>query len=86
MIDHVLNNFSLLTRYAQEVSIRTVDDLCTGYFVTDRLTIDTEEGQRVSIIPMPGAQVTTKGLHWELDGEVLAWSIREGASNRATGE
>ena len=86
MIDHVLNNFSLMTRYAQEVSIRTVDDLCTGYFVTDRLTIDTEEGQRVSIIPMPGAQVTTKGLHWELDGEVLAWSIREGASNRAIGE
>lgn len=85
MIDHVLNNFSLLTRYSQEAAIRTVDDLCTGYFVSDRLDLDTEEGERISIIPMPGAQVTTTGLHWELDGEVLAWSIREGASNRATG-
>ena len=85
MIDHVLNNFSLMTRYAQEATIRTVDDLCTGHFVNDRITLETEEGQRVSIIPMPGAQVTTTGLTWELDGEVLAWSIREGASNIATG-
>lgn len=86
MIDHVLNNFSLMTRYAQEATIRTVDDLCTGHFVNDRIKIATEEGQRVSIIPMPGAQVTTTGLRWDLDGDVLAWSIREGASNVATGD
>ncbi len=86
MTDHVLNNYSILTRYAEEASIRTVDDLCTGYFVSDRITLPTEEGQRISIIPMPGAQVTTKGLLWELEGDVLAWSIREGASNQATGQ
>ena len=86
MIDHVLNNFSILTRYAAEVRITTTDDHCTGYFVTDRLSIDTKEGERISIIPMPGAQVQTKGLHWEINGSVLAWSVREGASNRATGD
>lgn len=85
MVDHVLNNFSILTRYAAEVTIRTMDDRCTGYFVTDRIAIETKQGERISIIPMPGAQVETKGLEWELDGSVLAWSVREGASNRATG-
>ena len=85
MIDHVLNNFSILTRYAAETRIRTIDERCVGYFVTDRLTIETTPEDRISIIPMPGAQVTSSGLHWEGDGSAIAWGFREGASNRATG-
>ena len=86
MVDHILNNFSILTRFAAECTIQTVQDNCVGYFITDKLSINTNSGERVSIIPMPGAQVTTKGLRWDIDGEVIAWAFREGASNMAVSD
>lgn len=85
MIDHTLNNFSIVARYASKVILRLVDDSSIGYVVERKLALDTLPGQRISLIPLPSARLTTAGLRWELREEMLALGAREGASNAATG-
>ncbi|HVK38132.1 MAG TPA: thiamine diphosphokinase [Candidatus Kapabacteria bacterium] len=101
MIDHTLNNFSVLARHARrlELTIRSADAIgyciagrdteddtdTTGDRRTGHLELDAAEGERVSLIPLPSARVTTRGLAWELTDETLAIGIRDGASNRALG-
>jgi thiamine pyrophosphokinase len=85
MPDHALNNMSILARHAPNIAIRLVDDRYQGYLVTTSLAIETSGGDRVSLIPLPEARISTHGLEWELHDEVLAIGIREGASNRAIG-
>ncbi|HVZ38876.1 MAG TPA: thiamine diphosphokinase [Candidatus Kapabacteria bacterium] len=86
MIDHALNNFSVLARHAATMRIAIRDDASYGYFVHDHLRIRTHPGDRVSLIPLASARLTTHGVQWELDGEELRLGGREGASNRATAE
>ena len=87
MIDHVLNNFSLLAHVADRLRIRIVDDRCVGYIVAgDALTVPTREDERVSLIPLPTARLGTTGLFWEMDGHLLSIGHAEGASNRAVGD
>ncbi|MBS1910518.1 MAG: thiamine diphosphokinase [Bacteroidetes bacterium] len=86
MIDHTLNNFSVLARHAATMRIAIRDDASCGYFVGDRLRARTHPGDRVSLIPTASARLTTHGLEWELDDEKLQLGVREGASNRAVGD
>ena len=87
MIDHVLNNFSLIARVADRLRIRVVDDRCIGYIVVgDTLTIPTREDERISLIPLPTARLGTTGLFWELEGQLLSIGHAEGASNRTVGD
>jgi thiamine pyrophosphokinase len=85
MPDHALNNFSILARHARRLRIRLAADRFQGYIVTAEQAIETSGGDRVSLIPLPEARISTRGLEWELNDEILAIGIREGASNRATG-
>ncbi|MGE3799819.1 MAG: thiamine diphosphokinase [Candidatus Kapaibacterium sp.] len=85
MIDHVLNNFSLLAKFADKLSISTRQEDSIGYLVTSSLSIGTNPGERISLIPLPAAQLQTEGLEWNLEGEELSLGRREGGSNRAVG-
>ncbi len=86
MTDHVLNNFSVVARFADSYRLRVVAPECEVVFVTDRLEFAANPGARVSLIPLPRARLSTEGLQWELRDEVLEFGVREGASNRALTE
>jgi thiamine pyrophosphokinase len=84
MSDHTLNNFSILARYAPQLTLRILEQECTTWLATGRLELATSAGDRISLIPLPTALLSTTGLQWELRNERLAIGEREGASNRAT--
>jgi thiamine pyrophosphokinase len=84
LIDHALNNFSVLARHVGRLRIAIAADGLLGWCVGDELRFSCTVGDRVSLIPLPAATVATEGLAWALSGERLAFGEREGASNRAT--
>jgi thiamine pyrophosphokinase len=86
MVDHALNNFSVLARYARRLRLSVHDDISTAWAVSDSLEFTATAGNRVSLIPLPQVRLTTSGLVWQLDNEVLAIGEREGASNRAAAD
>jgi thiamine pyrophosphokinase len=86
MVDHTLNNFSVLARHARTLALEVRAGEAHGRCVVGRLEIESVAGERISLIPLPSARLTTSGLAWELRDERLAWGEREGASNRATGD
>jgi thiamine pyrophosphokinase len=86
MTDHALNNFSVLAKLARRLRISVRDVLSIGYLLPDAIRIEAAPGERISLIPLPSARLTTTGLAWELRSELLAIGVREGASNRAAGE
>ncbi|MEP7218939.1 MAG: thiamine diphosphokinase, partial [Bacteroidota bacterium] len=83
MIDHTLNNFSVLAKYAREIQIALRDPLWHMHIVSGSIAMATSPGDRISLIPLPSAMVTTSGLAWGLSSERLEIGVREGASNRA---
>jgi thiamine pyrophosphokinase len=83
MTDHALNNFSVLARYARSIRLSVRDEESIGYAVHDAIVLNASPGDRLSLIPLPRARLTTTGLVWELDDEVLGFGEREGGSNRA---
>lgn len=82
--DHTLNNFSILPKFARTMRLRLCDADSVAYVIPDSITLDTTPGDRISLIPLPSAIITTAGLAWPLRNELLAIGLREGASNRAT--
>ncbi|MBL7974219.1 MAG: thiamine diphosphokinase [Candidatus Kapabacteria bacterium] len=84
-LEHTLNNWSVLTRYAWTHKLHVFDAGRIAVPVLDSFTLDTKHNELISLIPQPVAQVTTKGLQWELKDETLELGVREGARNRATG-
>ncbi len=88
MPDHALGNFSVLARYCNRLLFSLHDDRWNGLIVTPRrsVTVPVSPGDRLSLVPLPAATITTQGLEWELAGERLAFGEREGVSNRTTGE
>jgi thiamine pyrophosphokinase len=82
--DHFLANLSVLARYAGRLRIEAEDAwgrlrmLAPG----EVLRLDEPVGTTVSLLPLPRAEgVRTRGLRWELAGEVLGVGEREGVSN-----
>ena len=83
MIDHALNNVSVLARHARRLALDVRSGDMIGRCVVDTLEISTSPNARISLIPLPRARLTTRGLAWPLVDEVLEIGVREGASNRA---
>lgn len=83
MIDHTLNNFSILAKFAHRLQLQFLDEQSIGIIVVDSMEFPATPGLRVSLIPLPFATVTTTGLAWALANEQLAIGKREGASNVA---
>lgn len=83
MIDHTVNNFSILAKFAHRLQLRFLDEESIGIVVVGDTQFPAVPGLRVSILPLPAATITTTGLAWELTNQQLAIGQREGASNMA---
>lgn len=83
-LDHQLAAFNTLVTRADPPCILIGEEEIVLH-VPDRITLELEPGDVVSLFPM--AQVTgrSEGLEWPIDGLVLAPDGRVGTSNRATG-
>lgn len=84
-IDHELNNFSVLAKYCDKISLTVVNDHSTILIIRNQLEIKTKPGQIISLIPWGKAEgITTRGLRYPLNNESLQLGVREGARNEAT--
>lgn len=84
-LEHTLNNWSVLMRYAQKHRLHIYDKGRLAVPVHDTLLLATYPDEIISLIPQPHARLSTQGLQWALDNEELRLGTREGARNRATG-
>ncbi|PIE03587.1 MAG: thiamine diphosphokinase [Acidobacteria bacterium] len=85
-LDHALGNLSVLARYDRVFQYRLFSPHAELFFVRDTITLPSNPGTPVSLVPLDKAQgVTTKGLAYPLCSEPLSVGQREGTSNRATG-
>ena len=83
--DHLINNFSVLTRYDQKTKITVVDQYARILLIRSNYQFRGKPGQIVSLIPMGMVKgITTLGLKYALKNESLEFGIREGMSNVIT--
>ena len=83
-VDHALAVFSHMARRAgPPVVLLSEDDALT--MCPTVADLETVEGDRVSLWPLAPVRMTSRGLHWPLDGLQLAPDGRVGTSNRAEG-
>lgn len=86
LIDHSLNNFSVLGRWGSRLQMRVIDQETIGHVVTKEISLRLAIATRLSLIGLPEATVTTSGLAWELQRETLRFGLRDGVSNKSTAE
>ena len=83
--DHLINNFSVLTRYDQKTKITVVDQYARILLIRSNYQFRGKPGQIVSLIPIGKVKgITTRGLKYALKNESLEFGIREGLSNVIT--
>lgn len=86
-IDHTLGNLALLALPALAgVPVRIVDGGQTIWLVRDRLIVQGEPGDILSLIPFGGdaCGVSVSGVHWPLDRANFPVGPSLGISNRLT--
>ncbi|MFM8437155.1 MAG: thiamine diphosphokinase [Candidatus Kapaibacterium sp.] len=83
-LEHTLNNWSVLMRYARRHPLYVYDKGRLAVAIHDRLDVEVQPEEIISLIPQPHARLSTEGLRWALDNEQLRLGEREGARNRAT--
>lgn len=86
--EHSLNNVSVLWKYADKFPIITIlDSISRIAFPVffDMMSNELYQNEIISLIPFPHACLSTQGLQWNLNNEVLELSKREGARNRSLG-
>lgn len=83
ILEHTLNNISVLVKYVKYFdSLVIFDKDRYGFFIDSSLRIKLKKEEVISIIPNPICNVKTSGLYWELDNELLEIGKREGARNK----
>jgi thiamine pyrophosphokinase len=85
--DHVLANFSVLQRHANDFEeIVAYDETLVHQFLTtsrNTITLDLPRSTIISLTPMPTAEgVTTQGLLYPLENATMIFGDNEGLSNR----
>jgi thiamine pyrophosphokinase len=86
IIEHTLNNWSVLMRYARKMKLVIFDKGRCGLPMFDSFGFECRKHEILSLIPQPKARVSTKNLHWELRDNWLGLGEREGARNIAEKE
>lgn len=85
-LEHTLNNWSVLTRFGRTMDLVALDRERFGIPLYDSFAYSSTMGELLSIIPQPHARISTSGLVWSLNDEVLQHGTREGARNRSNAE
>lgn len=83
VLEHTLNNWSILIKYMKSISLWIYDKGRIGMPTDRSISIDCVQGEIISLIPQPEVTLTTKNLQWELNKETLRLGQREGARNVA---
>jgi len=83
-LDHVLNNISLFINtdsvlYAPPITGYVLQPDCTYTF---KLPPDT----KISLLGIPAAKVTSRGLKWELQQQALVFAVSNSCFNRSVAE
>jgi thiamine pyrophosphokinase len=84
--EHSLNNWSIFVKWSRQLQITCYTDGRCGIWVSQNISIDTNIGEVISIIPSPIATLSSKGLRWELQNTTLSLGNVEGARNEAITE
>jgi thiamine pyrophosphokinase len=81
-VDHSVGNLGVLAKFYPDAIIRFVDDLGEISYVGHDLTIETNKGAVISLIPLSRCEgIVTEGLRYAMEGESLELGVREGTSN-----
>ena len=86
--EHSLNNVSVLWKYAEKFPTITIVDSLSRIAIPvffDMMSDELCTNEIISLIPFPHAHLSTDGLQWNLNNEILELSKREGARNRSLG-
>ena len=82
-LEHTLNNWSVLMKLAPSMHLTVLDRDRYIIPISTSIGVSVEPNELISLIPQPSARLTTSGLMWELQDEVLSMGLREGARNIA---
>lgn len=82
-LEHTLNNWSVFKRYAEILNVCIYENGRYAISVNESISLEVEIGEMIGLIPQSRTVLSTKGLKWELNNEVLELAIREGARNEA---
>lgn len=86
IVEHTLNNWSVMMRYADLLNLTVFDKGRYGLPLSKSIAMNTNIDEIVSIIPQSKAKLTTHNLKWKLEKETLKLGKREGARNRAVAD
>lgn len=85
--DHTLNNFSVLKRYENKLSVKIISDEFEIFFIKKNIQFEYKSGETVSILALPIAKkINTKGLQYSLINENLEFGFREGTLNKSVSD
>jgi len=86
-LDHSLNNIGLALKYGDKIRIFIYSEKSLLEVFTGTLKIEGFRRETVSIYGFDSnTRITTKGLKYPLDGEVLPFGVRDGTSNEVLEE
>jgi len=85
-IDHMLANITFFTNVVKNTTdclLQVVEEKQTMYYVRKKLVMTGQKGQVVSLLSLDGDArgVSTTGLRWKLQNEVLRFGESRGVSN-----
>ncbi|WP_281984043.1 thiamine diphosphokinase [Thalassorhabdomicrobium marinisediminis] len=82
--DHSLAALHVLLKYRHRPVILLGEDDVV-FVPPPLLVLDTDAGQRVSLLPLMPGRVSTRGLRWDVAGAEMSMADFIGSSNEATG-
>lgn len=85
-VDHLFSTFGAAAKYANDSAIRFILDTMICHVVSSDAVFEARVGATVSLIPLPAAHVTARGLEFPVEGLSLVLGHNDGVSNRATCE
>lgn len=84
--DHTLNNMLSLFAFKDQIDLNMIDDYSKIFPLKSGFKKKYPAGTPVSLLPIGVVEgVTTKGLKYNLNAELLASGVRSGSSNEAIG-
>ncbi len=78
-LDHILNNINIFIKLENNIFM---DDEIIGFCLHGKRTLKIAIGTKISIFGIPSCKITTQGLKWELNNELLIFPGRNSSLNR----
>lgn len=81
--DHTINNFSIMKKYFNKAGITFVTAEFEIFLIRKQTEFSVMPGETLSLMALPKASgITTKGLMYSLNNEILEFGKREGTLNK----